>query len=135
MRRSKASAQAAAAYMLAFVKQQPENIRAATEKRLEAEKVIDEYIDAVQARKADLPNRQDLADACLYLLKIYETDHNDHMLKFVQELLMPEVGISMYGILPEVRQLKDEIMGQLEKLSTNKIRVESEKYQPSNDLF
>lgn len=134
MTTKKAQAQAFAK-MVALLKPQPADDDAATEQWLNAEGVVDSYIEGVEARSADLPGRQELGEACLCLLSMVGLIRNDDNLKLVSELLMPEVGLELYALLPRVQKLMGEAIAELEALAKAERQVQAAQGQPYTDLF
>lgn len=82
-----------------------------------AEGVLDSYIAAAEVRIADLPPRQQLGEACFTLICLAGLIRNDDNIQLVSELLTPEFGVELFGLLPKVKRLRDEAVEKLAELA------------------
>lgn len=135
MTKAKAKAQAVA-HMEVLLKQRPRDADEASEKWQDAEAVLDAYIEAVELRTADLPDRQEIGEACFCLISMFgfSSDSNSN-LTLVQELLSLEVGIDMYAIMPSVRKLRDDAITRLQALAEAEAQAEQFKSPGPDPLY
>lgn len=87
-----------------------------TEQFLDAEAVVDQYLEAVEKKMATLPTSDDLAFACAVLLvptKAVEQRDID----LLGQLCASEVGVDMYAIAPQIEEMKSRAIARLEKMA------------------
>ncbi|SIQ98559.1 hypothetical protein [Aquipseudomonas alcaligenes] len=102
---------------------------------LAAEDVLDSYLAASEERTADLPPRQQLGEACFFLIASVGLICNDDNLQLVSELLTPEFGIELYRLHPRVKRLRDEAVKKLAEIAEKETKAEAEKPGTGFDLF
>jgi len=101
------------------------------EQFLDAESTIEQYLDAVAHGSTSLPESQELAFACALLLVTTKTlEVGD--IELLGRLNAPEVGISMFGISEQIKDMKTRAIARLEKLAESDDRDSS---PPSVDPF
>lgn len=95
----------------------------ACEKFWEEDSRIETYLEAIEARSAELPDRRDLALACTYVLHEAEaltaTD-----LTTLARLNAPALGVSLYEIAPVISEMRQRAIAQIESLA--KAQAEAE---------
>lgn len=80
---------------------------AKTTRFLDAKELIEKYELAVDRREA-LPSREAIAEAAFWLLFHTGLKQDSSKLKLVALLMTPEIGVSMYDIMPSVVALKNK---------------------------
>lgn len=100
-----------------------------------AEYVVDSYIAAAEARASDLPPREQLGEACFQLISLVGLIRNDDNIQLVSELLTPELGVEMYGVLPRVMRLRDQAVEKLTELAEKQTKAEAAEPATNFDLF
>lgn len=100
-----------------------------------AEDVLDSYISAAEARTADLPGRQQLGEACFYLISSVGLIRNDDNIQLVYELLTPEFGVELFALLPRVKRLRDEAVEKLAELAEKETKGGATEPATDFDLF
>ncbi|HGM8500225.1 TPA: hypothetical protein ACKQEC_004859 [Pseudomonas aeruginosa] len=100
-----------------------------------AEYVVDSYIAAAEARASDLPPREQLGEACFHLISLVGLIRNDDNTQLVSELLTPEFGVEMYGLLPRVMRLRDQAVEKLTELAEKQTKAEAAESATNFDLF
>lgn len=84
---------------------------------MESEDLIERYICSVRNNEKDLPNKEQLARAVLCLMFSLPDHVKPHQAWNVIHLLaVPEVGMSLYSIEPQVREILFLAKDNLEKL-------------------
>ena len=96
---------------------------------IDAEVVIDSYLDSVAARSADLPTGPDLALACAHVLVATEKLVQDD-LETLTRLNAPELGVSLYEFAPKVAEMKRRALAGLEALATDPLANKQEDSDP-----
>lgn len=94
------------------------HIKALAEKEpVDAEATVDAYIDAAESRSMDLlPSRQELGESCFWLLFQTKILRDDEHYRLIVELLSPQLGLSMFDLLPRVRKLREAALDALEAM-------------------
>jgi hypothetical protein len=87
-----------------------------TEQFLDAEAVVDQYLEAVENKMATLPTSDDLAFACAVLLVPTQAVEQRDM-AFLGQLCASEVGVDMYAIAPQIEEMKSRAIARLEKMA------------------
>ncbi|WP_213664151.1 hypothetical protein [Stutzerimonas stutzeri] len=100
-----------------------------------AEEVLDSYLAAAEAKTADLPPRQQLGEACFFLVALVGLIRNDDNIQLVSELLTPEFGIQLYGLHPRVKRLRDEAVKKLAEMAEKETKAAAEEPATDFDLF
>jgi len=93
--------------------------------------LVNEFLDVVQAKGTDLPDRKDLAWACIWLLTTDEPQRALKRAELVYELVQPDVGVSFHAIAPQVTAIRDEYMAR----SAVSYRASALTPNPDFDLF
>lgn len=117
----------AVAQLTELLANEPTDDDSAAEMWMEAECVVDGYIEAVEGQSIDLPTARELGEACFRLLQLTGSIHKDENLYLVAELLAPKNGLLMYSLLPRVKKLKDEAVATLDRQA--KPQEAQEQYQ------
>ena len=108
---------AAFAHIQALAEKEPVDDEAASELWLDAEATVDAYIDAAESRSMDLlPSRQELGESCFWLLFQTKILRDDEHYRLIVELLSPQLGLSMFDLLPRVRKLREAALDALEAM-------------------
>lgn len=100
-----------------------------------AEDTVDSYITAAEARASDLPPSEQLGEACFNLISLVDLIRDDDNIQLVSELLTPEFGVELFGILPRVKRLRDAAMAKLAELAEQQSRTKDESPSTDFDLF
>ena len=87
-----------------------------TEQFLDAEAVVDQYLEAVENKMATLPTSDDLAFACAVLLVPTQAVEQRDM-ALLGQLCASEVGVDMYAIAPQIEEMKSRAIARLEKMA------------------
>lgn len=87
-----------------------------TEQFLDAEAVVDQYLEAVEKEMATLPTSDDLAFACAVLLVPTQAVEQRDM-DLLGQLCASEVGVDMYAIAPQIEEMKSRAIARLEKMA------------------
>lgn len=117
MKVTKAQKERAIGQLHDLMLKQPQSVEGVEECWLGAEAVMESYVSAVEARSADLPARQQLGEACFYLISSVGLIRDDDNMQLIIELLTPELGIELYSLLPRVNRLWDEALAKLGELA------------------
>lgn len=88
---------------------------APTDQFLDAETVVEQYLEAVEQKAATLPTSEDLAFACAVLLMPTQAFEQRDM-ALLGQLCAPEVGVDMYAIAPRIEEMKSRAIARLEKI-------------------
>lgn len=102
---------------------------------LAAEAALETYIAAAEAKTADLPARQQLGEACFFLISSVDLIRDDDNIQLVSELLTPEFGVGLYGLLPRIKRLLDEALKKLAELAEKEAKAEASEPATDVDLF
>lgn len=89
---------------------------ASTEQFLDAEAVVDQYLEAVEAKTATLPTSDELAFACAILLVPTQAVEKQDM-DLLGQLCASAVGVDMYAIAPQIKEMKSRAIARLEKMA------------------
>lgn len=116
MRLTKAQRERAIQLMHDQLLRQPQDADGIEKSWFAAEEVLDAYIAATEARTADLPPRHQLGEACFYLISSVGLIRDDDNIELIAELLTPEYGLELYGILSRVKRLRDDALVMLAEL-------------------
>ena len=82
---------AAFAHIRELAEKEPVDDETASELWLEAEAIVDTYIEAAESRSIeDLPSRQELGESCFWLLFQTKVLREDEHYRLIVELLSPE---------------------------------------------
>lgn len=100
-----------------------------------AEKVLDSYITAAEAKTADIPPRQQLGEACFFLIAAVGLIRKDDNIQLISELLTPEYGVELYALLPRVKRLRDQAVERLSELAEKEIKEKAIVPAADFDLF
>ena len=100
-----------------------------------AEDTVNSYITAAEARASDLPPSEQLGEACFNLISLVDLIRDDDNIQLVSELLTPEFGVELFGILPRVKRLRDAAMAKLGELAEQQSRTKNEIPSTDFDLF
>lgn len=87
-----------------------------TEQFLDAEAVVDQYLEAVEKKISALPTSEDLAFACAVLLVPTQAVKQRDM-ALLGQLCASEIGVDMYAIAPQIEEMKSRAIARLEKLA------------------
>lgn len=90
-----------------------------------AEDAIDSYIAAVEARTSDIPPLEQLGEACFNLIFLVDLIQDDDNIQLISELMTPEFGVELYGLLPRVKRLRDQAVEKLSELAEKQTKAES----------
>ena len=132
MKLSKVQKERAIEQMHDLMLRQPQDADGMNQCCLEAVAVLESYFAAAEARTADLPSRQLLGEACFCLISSVGLFRDDDNIQLVSELLTPEFGIELYGLLPRVNRLLDEAV---EKgLELVEIEAKAKAAEPATDF-
>jgi len=135
MKLSKAQKQRAIEQMHELMQQHPLDDDGIAERWLDAEGLLDSYVRAAEERTADLPPRLQLAEACFYLISAVDLIRDDDNIQLVSELLTPEYGIELYGLLPRIKRLLNEALQKLDALAVAEANVDDSRPTTDFDLF
>ncbi|AQX58276.1 MULTISPECIES: hypothetical protein [Pseudomonas syringae group] len=135
MKLSKSQKQRAIQQMHKLRQQYPLDADGMAERWLDAEGVLDSYASAAEERTADLPSRQELAEACFYLISAVDLIGDDDNIQLVSELLTPEFGIELYGLLPRIKRLLVEALKKLAALAEAERKADYSRAITDFDLF
>jgi hypothetical protein len=124
---------AAFAHMKALVGDCPTNEKAAADLWLDTEAVVDAYIHAVKSRSGNGPSKQELGEACFWLLFQSQSRQKDEHYRLVVELLSPQFGLEMVGLLPRVQKLRESACAALEALTKRQSMDDATSREPSED--
>ncbi|WP_439125960.1 MAG: hypothetical protein ACNJA3_29060 (plasmid) [Pseudomonas rhizophila] len=105
------------------------------ERWLDAEGVLDSYVRAAEERTADLPPRQQLGEACFFLISAVDLIRDDDNIQLVSELLTPEFGIELYGLLSRIKRLLNQVLDKLAALAVAEAKVDDSRPTTDFDLF
>jgi hypothetical protein len=86
---------------------------ASAEQFIEAERIVDQYLDAVRDGSASLPDSQELAFACLLMLVVTQTIKQSDLVTLAR-LNAPRVGVELYSISGEISDMKARAIERLE---------------------
>jgi len=100
-----------------------------------AEDTVDSYITAAEARAYDLPHSEQLGKACFNLISLVGLIRADDNIQLVSELLTPEFGVDLFGILPRVKRLRDAAVAKLAELAGQQTMATDESPATDFDLF
>ncbi|HDS0929687.1 hypothetical protein QQ994_19015 [Pseudomonas asiatica] len=100
-----------------------------------AEDAVDSYISAAEARTSNLPPRERLGEACFHLISLVGLIRDDDNIQLVSELLTPEFGVELYGLLPRVKRLRDQAVAKLSDLAEKQTKPEAAESATDFDLF
>ncbi|OZI28670.1 hypothetical protein CEG14_22220 [Bordetella genomosp. 1] len=89
---------------------------AAADSFMEAEGLIDTYLEAVAAQSTNLPDRQALALACAHLLVTMRTMTEDDLATLVR-LNATSLGVSLYALAPTVAEMKQRALAGLQVMA------------------
>lgn len=106
--------EALAARLSAELKQADDE--SSVDQALDAESTIEQYLEAVDEKSTSLPDRQELAFACVLLLVISRTLAEDD-LELLGRLNAPELSVSMFAIFGQIADMKTRAIAGLEKLA------------------
>lgn len=135
MKLSKSQKQRAIDQMHELMQRHPLDADGMAECWLNAEGVLDSYVSAAEERTADLPPRQQLAEACFYLISAVDMIRDHDNIQLVSELLTPEFGIEWYGLLPRIKRLLNEALEKLAELAKMEAKAEDSRSTTDFDLF
>nr|WP_172689823.1 hypothetical protein [Pseudomonas fluorescens]ASI38086.1 Hypothetical protein [Pseudomonas fluorescens]AWH58683.1 Hypothetical protein [Pseudomonas fluorescens] len=135
MKLSKSQKQHAIEQMHELMRMHPLDDDGMAERWLDAEGVLDSYVRAAEERTADLPSRLQLAEACFYLISAVGLIRDDDNIQLVAELLTPEFGIELYGLLPRIKRLMNEALDKLAELAVAEAKVDDSSPTADFDLF
>ena len=108
---------AAFAHIRELAEKEPVDDETASELWLEAEAIVDTYIEAAESRSIeDLPSRQELGESCFWLLFQTKVLREDEHYRLIVELLSPQLGLSLFDLLPLVRKLREAALDALESM-------------------
>ena len=108
---------AAFAHIRELAEKEPVDDETASELWLEAEAIVDTYIEAAESRSIeDLPSRQELGESCFWLLFQTKVLREDEHYRLIVELLSPQLGLSLFDLLPRVRKLREAALDALEAM-------------------
>ncbi|WPP00444.1 hypothetical protein SFA35_03395 [Pseudomonas sp. HR96] len=74
-------------------------------------------------------------EACFNLISLVDLIRDDDNIRLVSELLTPEFGVELFGMLPRVKRLRDAAMAKLEELAEQQSRTKDESPSTKFDLF
>lgn len=103
----------------------PANDDQAAEQFMEAEVVVDEYLDAIKTRSLSWPDRQNLAYACAYLLVTTRT-MTEADYELLGRLNSPSVGVDMLGIATHVLDMRARAEAGLKRLADEEMSLASQ---------
>ena len=89
---------------------------ASTTQFLDAEAVVEQYLEAVEKKVATLPTSENLAFACAILLMPTQAFEQRDM-ALLGQLCAPEVGVDMYPIASRIEEMKSRAIARLEKIA------------------
>lgn len=102
------------------------DLEASVDAFLDAEILIDTYIEAVDSQTTELPDPQALALACTHLLVTTRTI-NDADLKSLARLNAPALGASLYELAPVIVEMKHRALAGLEVMAKAEAETEARK--------
>lgn len=132
---SKSQKQRAIEQMHELMQHHPLDPDGMTEGWLDAEGLLESYVRAVEQKTADLPLRQQLGEACFYLISAVGLVRDDDNIQLVSELLTPEFGIELYGLLPRVKRLLNDALERLAALAKTEAKVDDTRPHTDFGLF
>lgn len=135
MKLSKSQKQRAIEQMQELMQYHPLDADGTAERWLDAEGMLDTYVSAAEERTAALPPRQQLAEALFYLISAVDLIRDDDNIQLISELLTPEFGIELYGLLPRIKRLFIEAQEKLSALAEVERKVGNSRHFTDFDLF
>lgn len=132
---SKSQKQRAIEQMHELMQRHPLDGDGMTEGWLNAESLLESYVSAVEEKTADIPPRQKLGEACFYLISAVGLVRDGDNIQLVSELLTPEFGVELYGLLPRVKRLFDDALKNLAALAKTDAKVDDARPHTDFDLF
>ncbi|AEF89708.1 hypothetical protein DelCs14_2696 [Delftia sp. Cs1-4] len=100
---------------------------------LDAEILIDTYIEAVESQTTELPDPQGLALACIHLLFTTRT-LTEEDLKALTRLNAPALGASLYELAPVIFEMKRRALAGLEAMARTEAEAEARKKRALSPL-
>lgn len=97
----------------------------ACEKFWEEDSRIETYLEAIEARSAELPDPRDLALACTYVLHEAEA-LTAADLKTLARLNAPALGVSLYELAPAISEMRQRALAQIEAMAKAQAEAEAE---------
>lgn len=97
---------------------------------MEAEIVIDTYLEGVAAQSAQLPAGPDLALACAHVLVATQALTQEDMATLTR-LNAPALGVPLYEVAPQVADMQRRALAALETMATDS----AERPQDSDSVF
>ena len=90
-----------------------------------AKDAVDSYMASLEASTSDIPPVEQLGEACFKLIFLVDLVRDDDNIQLVSELLTPEFGIELYGLLPRIKRLRDQAVEKLSELAEKQTNPEA----------
>lgn len=102
------------------------DLEASCDAFLDAEILIDTYIEAVESQTTELPDPQALALACTHLL-VTTCTLTEADMKVLARLNAPALGVSLYELAPVIAAMKHRAIAGLEAMAKAEAEAEARK--------